>query len=568
MNKFFLYSFILLLTSLSQVKGQSVTTDTKGTLTTEQVSVVKDYEPSISNAIRISESPIIQEANIEKQKINYPLITKQYKTSFNVEPIAHATIKGEPLLKLNNHYIKLGFGNYNTPFGEYYFNSTRDKKYNYYVKAKHFSSTASMDKAFYPGISENAIEGAGTYLFQNYTLTGNLDITRNVVHFYGHKEGIDTMPYYDSLRISKDIFYQRFANVGFNAKLESKFTDSAAINYVGNLKYYTYFDNLGASETHFNTNGDLGKYMNGEWMGANVGLQYFNNYNSILEKQDNVLVNVSPRAEMKRSKLKLKIGVQAFIDAGKTSYFRFYPDAEARYSILNTYLGLYAGITGKTYRNSYKDLSTVNPFVESTIELKNSYQKINLYAGLFGNFGSRMNYDAGVNYKQVENLPLFYNNYYSFLQNKFDVVYDTVKITNLYGELGYQIAEKLKIKAKANLYNYVTSNQEFAWHLPLYDATLNAAYSLKQKINIGLDLYYVGLRRARAFEYVNDSLGIQPMKVSMKDIIDFNLYTEYRYTKNISAFLRLNNMASMRYYRWNNYASQRFNFLMGFTYAF
>ena len=48
---------------------------------------------------------------------------------------------------------------------------------------------------------------------------------------------------------------------------------------------------------------------------------------------------------------------------------------------------------------------------------------------------------------------------------------------------------------------------------------------------------------------------------------DFNLGIEYRYTKMLSFFAKFNNIANMRYYRWERYPSQRFNLMIGLTFV-
>jgi len=54
----------------------------------------------------------------------------------------------------------------------------------------------------------------------------------------------------------------------------------------------------------------------------------------------------------------------------------------------------------------------------------------------------------------------------------------------------------------------------------------------------------------------------------MKGLVDVNLGLEYRYTKFLSAFLNLNNLAAQRYQRWYAYPTQKFNLLGGLTYTF
>jgi len=55
---------------------------------------------------------------------------------------------------------------------------------------------------------------------------------------------------------------------------------------------------------------------------------------------------------------------------------------------------------------------------------------------------------------------------------------------------------------------------------------------------------------------------------NMKGLVDVNLGLEYRYTKFLSAFLNLNNLAAQRYQRWYAYPTQKFNLLGGLTYTF
>jgi len=54
----------------------------------------------------------------------------------------------------------------------------------------------------------------------------------------------------------------------------------------------------------------------------------------------------------------------------------------------------------------------------------------------------------------------------------------------------------------------------------------------------------------------------------LKGIFDANLGLEYRYTKKLSAFINFNNIGAVRYQRWEDYPTQRFNVLGGLTYSF
>jgi len=49
--------------------------------------------------------------------------------------------------------------------------------------------------------------------------------------------------------------------------------------------------------------------------------------------------------------------------------------------------------------------------------------------------------------------------------------------------------------------------------------------------------------------------------------LNLNLSAEYRYSKILSFWTKLNNIANNRYYEWAYYQSQGFLFMLGFTYS-
>ncbi|MGB0850244.1 MAG: hypothetical protein ACPGTP_03290, partial [Bacteroidia bacterium] len=54
---------------------------------------------------------------------------------------------------------------------------------------------------------------------------------------------------------------------------------------------------------------------------------------------------------------------------------------------------------------------------------------------------------------------------------------------------------------------------------------------------------------------------------SLDAINDVNVGMEYRYKKNISGFVNVNNILNQRYEIWNNYRAQGLNVLAGVTFS-
>jgi outer membrane receptor protein involved in Fe transport len=57
-------------------------------------------------------------------------------------------------------------------------------------------------------------------------------------------------------------------------------------------------------------------------------------------------------------------------------------------------------------------------------------------------------------------------------------------------------------------------------------------------------------------------------ETKMDPFVDLNIGVDYRYSKNLSAFIQLNNLANNRYDRFVNYPVYGINILGGFTFTF
>ena len=55
--------------------------------------------------------------------------------------------------------------------------------------------------------------------------------------------------------------------------------------------------------------------------------------------------------------------------------------------------------------------------------------------------------------------------------------------------------------------------------------------------------------------------------IDMPVHFNLNLNAEYRYSKILSFWTRLDNISINRYYEWAYYPSQTFLFMLGFTYS-
>jgi outer membrane receptor protein involved in Fe transport len=124
----------------------------------------------------------------------------------------------------------------------------------------------------------------------------------------------------------------------------------------------------------------------------------------------------------------------------------------------------------------------------------------------------------------------------------------------------------MNLALKGNYYLYKPKNLERPYHKPDYDITLSALYNLRSKIIIKGDIFVIG--NQWALTQVQDSVGAYSLKPKLlNNLVDINLGAEYRYSKMLSFFVNFNNIANMRYYRWERYPSQRFNMMIGLSFV-
>jgi hypothetical protein len=127
MNKaFFKYGILLAGLLCSSVKESDAQIDT---LQSMIIVSTGSYQGTIADANKISDNPVVQDSTKKLPVKGYAINSKKINPAVEVDPIPAAQINGEPLTKLYNGLVKIGFGNYTTPYGEAWYNNLRSKEY-------------------------------------------------------------------------------------------------------------------------------------------------------------------------------------------------------------------------------------------------------------------------------------------------------------------------------------------------------------------------------------------------------------------------------------------------------
>ena len=583
MRKLSYMKYLTLLIAFAVAAGSLMAQEDNNTLEEQTVVIYNEYSPVLKDASRIQSLPVIADTIKVEPKFEYSVMPTMYRTTFTPSKIPAATVKGEALKPLNTGFVKLGYGNYISPFAELYINSKRQKNYSVGIMAHHHSSFGKiknyLNQKIYSGYDDSHIEAFGKKIFARSVLSGKVYFSSNGICYYGYDPKVygntDTINWdtFDYVNTRDEVEKQRFNRVGANMAIESQQTGRKHWNYKFGAGYQYFFTKTKDWQHKVDVVANIGRSVKNASYGLDI--DYLFNANKIswfTYTNNDMFINPEPYFRFENEKWNLKAGANLVYSVGSTNKFYIYPDVYAQLNISNTLLP-YISYGGHLENTNLEYLSTINPFVISFPSVNTSYQhEANL--GIKAIISKKIYLHLNANYSHIDKMGFFVNDTLEPLHNKFRMEYMDVDRIGAYAELSMrELAPGLDIMLKAHYYYYIKlgapnilNSPKIAdarpWQMPDLDVSLRASYRLTNKISFGLEGYF--LNRCYAKEYVE---GVMFAK-KMKAVVDVNLFGEYKFDDNFSAFLYLNNIACQRYYIWNNYRAQGFNAMIGLTYLF
>jgi hypothetical protein len=222
--------------------------------------------------------------------------------------------------------------------------------------------------------------------------------------------------------------------------------------------------------------------------------------------------------------------------------------------VLNTLRRFY------TLQNTFKQFLEQNPFIQFNPNLSNTVNRFQFDAGIKG----RISHGIGAGFN------VFHHNYYDFPlfitantpERRFVIENFDMNVTRINALLNMNLQNKFTSILEFNYFNYSFKgiNQPSAAYLmPNLEIISQNKYSIAEKLILNLDLFILGKREA--LEQTKIDL------IQLRPFFDANLGADYRWKKNISAFIRINNLSGNKYQRWTYHPVYGINFLAGLTFS-
>jgi len=509
------------------------------------VDVVKEFKPMLSESIKIPINPNPEIPDIVKTDYAYniPLI------KFSVEPTVY-TIKpltlGTMLLpKLKGNYCKVGFGNYTTPLFETYITTVRNKNMQAGFFFNHLSANGNNN---YNNFSTNNIKAYINEFADKNSYSFNVNYNRLRINRYGFENNITP---------EKDTIKNIYNNLEIIGGYELLGKDSSEEITRINAAYSFYNTTAKQIENNIDVYTTIRRQFQGipvNLFGSVNNINITNNNNNFSYQR--LFIRFNPEAYLNEKEFYLIAGFNAALvnDSAGTS-FNFFPKAEGGFYLMPQKLTILAGIKGNIAPNTLKSITTENPFVLNPV-YTNTINTFEIYGNLKGQLSKRSNFNLFSSSANINN-QLFYIN--DTISGNQKTVYDNGSLIKSGFEIDYAVNSKFLLALSGTLYNYKLDTLIYAFTRPGFEFKLNSTYNMADKFVSKLDIFYMNQR----FGLIERN---NPAK--MEAFSNFNFGIDYRYNKNVSAFINFNNIANNRYQLWYNYPVYGFNLLGGLTLTF
>ncbi len=584
-----------------------------------EVEVVKAFTPTAIDAEKILENPVIKADETRKPDFSYSIDSKPVFSVLSVKTMQAATVVGKPAEEPGYGLVRAGVGNYNKPYGELFFNNTKNKNSIFGIHAMHLSSHSKLtlangDRVKAP-FSDNEAELFLKHMFRKSTLSVNLGVDHSGFRYYGYPGNApsDSIPAFIELPDQDYGFQgakQTFTRGGIHLSLKNIYATRKDPSAGFDFAYYRFGVKTGQREDFARFSMDFNRPHEGFSLLLNAGFEYSGVsqvYSSQLEmlpidgivkllpdtlkntflhgltSRKQTWLFFKPAIYIGNETINLKAGFKSWIVGGKVdkAAFKIAPDVRFNFSPVKEIINVFAGVDGEYYHNHYSAIAEINPFVDPELSVRNYLEKYRVFGGFDGKLSTRTNFKIQVDYSASDDHPFYYLQGFKlpaegplpgpqYVDNTFKVLYDDLKTTRFNGEITHYAGDKLNLLFSANVYKYTLTIEKKPWNMPSFDATVSLNYAVNDRFNVSADLYAIGNRTGLVKQYDIPSGVLSPeiREYPLTTAFDINLRGNYAITRKLAVFAQLNNFGLQKYERWLGYPVQSFNGLAGISYSF
>ncbi len=513
----------------------------------EEIDVVSEYKPKLTEARKLNVRPTNPDINFDKPELSYKNKPAYLPIAPSKKRLPAVSLGQQELDPLRNSFFKGGYGNYANVFAELNYNTLRDKNKAFSAYAKHHSGNGPVNNSDF---SEQVLDLSAKKLYDNSSLSGEVYFKNNIVHNYGYNR--------DSSDFQAEDLRTRYTKYGLNASFDNERGDTGNIQYWLDVGAHNLSTSQNSAETDLFAKGKIKENINENAAIFDAKYRYLD-YRLGNNGYSRSIFKINGHYQLNHEIGQAKIGFRsATVSDTSQSPFYFYPFIRVNLPLISNQLSAFGGIKGNLDVNTYQDFINENPYVKRNLPLQNTNKQLEIFAGVKGNFQQDAQYNAKIAYKNVENLPFFVND--STLNREFDIRYNNgvAAIFELSTSFRYQISERWNASLMGKYRNFNLTEKESPWHIPALEYEVESQYKIGDKITIRASLFGFNQR-----DFLSYSMDGSPQTEQLDGILDLNAGIDYRFSKAFTAYFEFNNILGNEYQYWNNYPVRGFHLTGG-----
>ncbi|MCQ2207153.1 MAG: hypothetical protein MJZ02_02910 [Paludibacteraceae bacterium] len=554
------------------------------TTVSRQIEIVKEYNPTIKEASKISTTPELKDNGTKKMDVNYSVWATPITPGNDSVPALDFALAGHTNKEYKRTgFLKLGAGNHVSFLGETYLPIYQTKKDLVEVYGKHNSTSGKVRMTDYlysdlngdfrtkAKLNDNFLKASYTHNIDVKELSAYLDYGYNGFNYYGY-DGRSEMERDSTPYNRKQAFTNFDAGIRFRSK---KFINKWSFDAQTNYQLFRTRDGL----KEHNIFTDLGGAMLVDNGHLNLDLQMFNiftslpdevmpfNYATAANTDNETVFILRPAYVIKGKRSELNIGVKAAFSIGQGRPASVMPDLMGNIAIIPDYWFLYAGITGDYTINNYRNMAKINRYIALDNRAEDTYTPIDVYVGSKINLFKYALLDVNIGYKII-------NNPYYFISDNCDTTATNAKgsFYNLeYGKdeglftaglgltTGWKELIQLNLKGKYN--KWAMGKDETPWMMPKTEFTATVSSVPIEDLRVWVAYNFLGGRKALFRTHSGENYIVK--EHNMRNLNDLSLGATYKAMSWLDIFLHVNNILSKEYDYWYGNPTQHFNIMGG-----
>lgn len=572
MNRFFLnLTFVLLISNILFSQFE------KDTLKPQQVTIIKSYTPSLSDAFLIPSFPNVDDSiYIKNNKLNYNILENQIFSTFVPNKAKPLKLLRQKSQSLFNTSFYSGIGNKGQLSIRMLslISLDRNQSFGFFIDRHGYSKDISNSKT---NSNKNSFFIGTNHILKTNELRSDtrltFDLYRN--NYYGIYNDVSNELLIKNLNPLISLSQ-------FNLHNNIIFYDNI-INSI-EFKINNTSDNYNSSEQQLNILANFKTSISRSYFKAQIK---FNGLNSRFKEDffkerpvDLKYLNTGAKIEWIKinSDFKIRIGAKVdYFDKPNllTSKLRYYPNIYIEYN-KNQKIIPYLISDGKLIMNSYSLSSQNNPFLAPIFKLKPTSRNYNSRIGLKSIIYSNIEFDFSVGYDDIENFSLYRRlpyslnreNYSYGLSNAYEIYYTNLSLLDFVLKFKLNFGNNNNFLFQAKYTSYSSKDNSPIFNLPSISMNFEGQINLTKRINFYITSKFLGDRDSAKWIYLlnEDPISSKYQITSLPIYYSLNLKVNYKLLEefDLNAKIELND----RNGEWENFYRHKSLILLGVRYKF